>query len=179
MNRFGLGKFCLISLAMLLLADLGFLLLQRAYRFLFGSPIPSLILYGLLIPSVLVCLLNFLYQHSYEGCGDLQRPTAYFPIKAKLEMFSFIGLFVAWVLLWHLCNSQWWSWGWVALYWIGQGRIRSVADKRIFERRLQEAKNWFPEMTADNQLRKARAWFESGLDPIEYELQSERQGSES
>jgi hypothetical protein len=172
MQRFGFGKFCLISVGMLFLVTLAFDLLRWLYRLIFGDPVPSTIVFLLIGLSLVACLISFVYRYGYEGHSSGLSPMLYPEVSAKLEIAAFVGFFCALVLLWYV-GSQWWGWAWVAVYFLGEIRIRSVAEKRSFAVRLKEAKFWYPEMTSDEQAAKATAWVRSGIGPTE-EYEQER-----
>jgi len=91
-------------------------------------------------------------------------------LSAKLEVYSFISFFCALILIWS-CESQWWGWAWVGIYFVGEILIASAAEKRVLATRLREVKIWFPEMTPVEQAERAMVWLKSGLTPLEYESQ--------
>jgi hypothetical protein len=166
MRSFGFGKFCLVSVGMLLIVTLSFDLFRWLYRLIFGDTVPSALIFLLIGLSLFACLISFIYRYTYEGHSTDQRPMLYLEVSTKLEMAGFVGFFCALVLIWYI-GSQWWGWAWIAIYFLGDIRIRSTAEKRLFAERLKEAKVWYPEMTSAEQTAKATAWVRGGIGPTE------------
>src|SRR5271170_5413183 len=114
MRQFGFGKFCLVSVGMLILVTLVFDLLRVIYRFLFKAPVPPTLIYILIGASLFSCLISFAYRYAYEGREISEKPTLYPEIRTNLEVASVFGFFSALVLIWYSA-SQWWGWAWLAV----------------------------------------------------------------